>query len=84
VKVGDRILHPSGRCYTLAVAKKRKSVKLTAAQIEIVGEFNDRSLEKPRMTFGQVARKMLGLIPFSKTASGSRFEKECRKVFDRE
>jgi hypothetical protein len=66
------------------VAKKGKSAKLTAAQIEIVGQFNDRSLEKPRMTFEQVAHKMLGLIPFSKTARGRRFEKECRKVFDRE
>ena len=66
------------------MSKKRKRAGLTAAQIEIVGQFNDRSLEKPRMTFEQVARKMLGLLPFSKTASGIRFEKECRKVFDRE
>jgi len=67
----------------VAVPKKRKYARLTAAQIEIVGQFNDLSLEKPRMTFEQVARKMLGLIPFSKTISGRRFEKECRKVFDR-
>jgi hypothetical protein len=73
-----------GRWYTPAVPKKPKPVRLTAAQIEIVGRFNDLSLEKPRMTFEQVARKMLGLIPFSKTTSGRRFEKECRKVFDKE
>jgi hypothetical protein len=43
---GKEILHLPGWWYTPAVPKKkRKSAKLTAAQIEIVGQFKDYSHE---------------------------------------
>jgi len=32
-------------------SKKAKRVRLTAAQIEIVGQFNDYSFENPKTTF---------------------------------
>jgi hypothetical protein len=54
--------------------EKSKSPKLTAAEIEIVGQFNDYSYENPNLTFEQVARKELGPIRFRthRTAEGSR------------
>jgi hypothetical protein len=64
--------------------KKSKSAKLTAVQIEIVGQFNDYSFENPKMTFEQVSLKELGLKLFPRTPNGRKFEKECRKVFERE
>jgi hypothetical protein len=64
--------------------KKSTSAKLTAAQVEIVGQFNDYSFENQRMTFKEVVRKEFGPSLFSRTTNGRKFEKECRKVFDRE
>jgi len=64
--------------------KKAKTVKLTAEQIEIIGQFNDYSFENPKMSFEQVARKTLGANPFPGTPQGTKFKQECRKVFDRE
>jgi hypothetical protein len=64
--------------------KTSKSAKLTDAQIEIVGQFNDFSYENAKLSFKQVARKELGRNPFPRTPQGRKFEAECRKVFDRE
>jgi hypothetical protein len=72
--------------YTCAMpkGKKRKPARLTAAQIKIVGQFNDHSFENPKLTFEQVSLKELGKKLFGKSLSAKEFEKECRKVFDRE
>jgi hypothetical protein len=67
-----------------AKPKKRKRVKLTEAQVEIVGQFNDYSHENAKLSFEQVARKEFGPGLFSSTPQGRLFEKECREVFDRE
>jgi hypothetical protein len=64
--------------------KKNKFASLTAAQIEIVGQFNDYSHENPKLTFARVARKVLGVNPFPPTPNGTRFKQQCRKIFDRE
>jgi hypothetical protein len=79
------ILHRPGQWYTPAMPKQKKSAsaKLTAAQIEIVGQFNDYSYENSKLSFKQVARKELGPNPFPCTPNGKKFEVECRKVFDR-
>ena len=63
--------------------KKRRSVKLTEAQLEIVGPFNDYAFES-NLTFERAARKALGLNLFPPTPQGRLFEKECREVFERE
>jgi tryptophanase len=67
-----------------AKPKKRENVKLTEAQVEIVGQFNDYSFENPNMTFEEVVRKEFGPKLFSPTPQGRLFEKECREIFDRE
>jgi len=67
-----------------ATLKKRKSVGLTSAQVEIASQFGDYSFENPKMTFEQVALKELGPKVFSRTPQVKKFKRECRKVFDRE
>ena len=64
--------------------KERKNVSLTAAQIEIVGQFKNYSLENPKMSFEEIARKEFGPNLFSHTPNGRQFEQECRAVFDKE
>jgi hypothetical protein len=64
--------------------KKPKNVGLTSAQVEIAGQFGDYRLENPKMTFEEVGRKEFGPRFFSSTPQGRKFEKVCRKVFDRE
>jgi hypothetical protein len=63
--------------------RKIKSTKLSAAQIEVVGQFNDYAFENRGLTFDQVVRKKLGR-PFPNTPNGRKFRNECKKVFDRE
>jgi hypothetical protein len=85
LRVIQAILHPPGWWYTSAVAKKKpKSANLTAVQTEIIGQFKDLSFENPKMTFEQVARSEFGPNLFPGTPNGRHFEKECRKVFDKE
>jgi hypothetical protein len=81
-----QILHPPGWWYTSAVAKKKinPSDKLTASQIEIVGQFKDYSHESPKLTFEQVVRKTFGPKLFSRSPNGRKFENECRAIFDKE
>jgi hypothetical protein len=71
-----QILHPPGWWYTSAVAKKKinPSDKLTASQIEIVGQFKDYSHESPKLTFEQVVRKTFGpkLFRAHRTGENSR------------
>lgn len=66
-------------------AKKSKSyARLSFAQIEVVGQFNDYAWDNPNLTFEQVSRKALGQNPFPKTPNGQKFRSECKKVFARE
>jgi hypothetical protein len=68
-------------------SKKRISkgrARLSSAQIEIVGQFNDYAWENPKLTFGEVARKELGPKAFPNTPTGRRFRSECKAVFNRE
>ncbi len=63
--------------------KKPKHVRLTAAQSRSWIQFNYYSFENPKLTFEQVASKVLGRNPFPRTPQGIKFKQECRKVFDR-
>jgi hypothetical protein len=63
--------------------KKSKRVSLSAAQIEIVGQFNDYAFENSYLTFDEVVRKKLGK-PFPNTPNGRKFRNACKKVLDRE
>src|ERR1700674_1095613 len=67
-----------------AVKKKPKRMRLTAAQSRSWIQFNYYSFENPKLTFEQVALKVLGRNPFPRTPQGRKFEQERRKVFDRE
>ena len=63
--------------------KKPKRVRLTAAQSRSWVQFTYYSFDNPKLTFEQVARKVLGPNPFPRTRQGRRFKQECRKVFER-
>jgi hypothetical protein len=66
-------------------AKRSKGqARLSFAQIEVVGQFNDFAWENPKLTFEEVAKKALGSNPFPRTATGRKFRGECKNVFDRE
>ncbi len=60
-----------------------RKVKLTFEQIELVAQFADYSYEYPRLSFAQVAKKILGK-PFPNTLAGREFKKQAKEVFDRE
>jgi hypothetical protein len=64
--------------------KPSSEAKLTEAQWEIVGQFNDYSFENPDLTFDQVAKKELGARPFPATPAGHKFRAEAKAAFDRE
>jgi hypothetical protein len=64
--------------------RRKTKANLSMAQIEIVGQFNDHSFENPRLSFDQVAKRILGPKPFPNTPAGRKFKKECRVIFDRE
>ena len=66
-----------------AVKKKPKHVRLTDAQARSWITFNYYSFENPKLTFEQVASKVLGRNPFPRTPRGRKFEQECHKIFDR-
>lgn len=70
--------------HSQTVKKKPKRIRLTAAQSRSWIQFNYYSFEKPKLTFEQVALKVLGRNPFPHTPQGRKFKQECRKVFDRE
>jgi len=65
--------------------KKRQSFELTFEQTEMLGKFGGASSVYPKLSFEEVARKLLGpKKPFKATKKGKQFEKVCREVFDRE
>jgi hypothetical protein len=68
----------------MATKSKGKYARLTAEQIEIVGQFNDYSFENKTLGFDEVAEKVLGPNPFPNTPNGQKFKAECKKVFDLE
>jgi len=71
----------------MAVSKAKKSkshARLSLAQIEIVGQFNDYAWENSKLGFEEVARKKLGPNPFPKTPNGQKFRSECKAIFDQE
>jgi len=71
----------------MAASKAKKSerhARLSFAQIEVVGQFNDYAWENPKLTFEEVAKKALGSNPFPSTPNGRKFGSECKNVFDRE
>jgi hypothetical protein len=71
----------------MPTSKKRTPkvrARLSVAQIEIVGQFNDYGCENRKLAFGEVARKVLGPKLFENTPNGRKFRSECEKVFDRE
>jgi hypothetical protein len=63
---------------------KPKSARLTVAQIEIVGQFNDYSFENKELGFEEVAKMVLGTNPFPDTPNGRKFRAECEAAFDLE
>jgi hypothetical protein len=71
----------------MATSKAKQSkghARLSFAQIETVGQFNDYAWENPTLTFEEVAKKALGSNAFPKTPNGRKFRSECKNVFDRE
>jgi hypothetical protein len=71
----------------MATSKAKKSkdhARLSFAQIEVVGQFNDYAWENPKLTFEEVAQKELGSSAFPRTPNGRKFRSECKNVFDRE
>jgi hypothetical protein len=68
----------------MATKAKPKSARLTEAQIEIVGQFNDYSFENKKLGFDEVAKKVLGPKPFPRTPNGKKFRAECKAAFDLE
>ena len=64
--------------------EKKQSFELTFEQTEMLGRFGDASFDYPKLSFKEVARKLLGPKPFKATTKGKKFEKVCREVFDRE
>jgi hypothetical protein len=58
--------------------------RLSVAQLEVVGQFNDYSFDYPNLTFEQVAKKVLGVRAFPYTPTGRKFRREAKAAFDRE
>ena len=65
-------------------AKHPRGAKLSVAQLERIGQFNDYSFEYAALTFDEVAKKVLGSRPFRNTPTGRKFRSEAKAVFDRE
>jgi hypothetical protein len=71
----------------MPTSKAKKSnvrARLSFAQIEVVGQFNDYAWDNPKLTFEEVAQKALGSSAFPRTPNGRKFRIECKNVFDRE
>jgi hypothetical protein len=61
-----------------------KRVNLSVAQIEMAAQFADHAWDYPKLSFDQVAKKVLGARPFPATPAGRKFQRECRDVFEQE
>jgi hypothetical protein len=72
---------PKGK--TRRTAKPKRAPQLNMEQIEIVGRFNDLAWDYPKLSFNEVAKKVLP-AGFGTGASAKRFKKEAKEVFDRE
>jgi hypothetical protein len=73
--------------YTLVMAaskgkKSKGRARLSFAQIEVVGQFNDYAWDNPKLTFEEVAQKALGSSAFPRTPNGRKFRSECKNMFD--
>ena len=75
---------PEGNRGSCKMRKKKQSFELTFEQTEMLGMFGDASSDYPKLSFKEVARKLLGPKPFKATTNGKKFEKVCREVFDGE
>jgi hypothetical protein len=64
--------------------KKKQSFELTFEQTEMLAKFGEASFDHPKLSFEEVARKLLGPKPFKATKKGKQLEKVCREAFDRE
>ena len=64
--------------------EKKQSFELSFEQTEMLGKFGGASSDYPKLSFEEVARKLLGPKSFKATKLGKQFEKVCREVFDRE
>ena len=73
-----------GWCYTSRMRKKKQSFELTFEQTERLANFSDASFDYPKLSFEEVARKLLGPKPFKATTKGKQFKKICREAFERE
>lgn len=67
-----------------ASTRRSSKPRLSAEQIEIVAQFADYSFEYPRLTFDEVAKKILGARPFTNAPTGRKFRRDAKAVFDRE
>jgi hypothetical protein len=63
---------------------RKQAAKLTVAQAEIAAQFADHSFDYPKLSFDEVAQKVLGRKPFPNTPNGSAFRREAKAVFDQE
>ena len=61
-----------------------KKPRLSVAQLEVVGQFNDYSFDYPNLTFDQVAKKVSGARAFANMPTGRKFRRDAKAVFDRE
>ena len=64
--------------------KQKQPVKLTVEQAEIAAQFADHAFDYPKLSFDEVAQKVLGSKPFPNTANGRAFRREAKAVFDQE
>ena len=66
----------------MAASKAKKSkgrARLSFAQIEVVGQFNDYAWDNPKMTFEEVAKKALGSNAISENPERSKIQKRMQK-----
>ena len=67
----------------MAAKRPARKPQLTVEQIEIVGQFNDAAFEYPKLSFEQVAKKLLPK-GFGAGPAGKKFREEAKAVFDQE
>jgi len=76
--------YSSGGWYTSRMRKKKQSFELTFEHTEMLAKFSDAASNYPKLSFEEVARKLLGPKPFKATKKGKQFKKICREAFDRD
>jgi hypothetical protein len=63
---------------------RKQAAKLTVAQAEIAAQFADHSFDSSKLSFDEVAQKVLGPKSFPRTPNGGAFRRETKAVFDQE